>query len=340
MSEDLARYSRQIILAEFGEEKQRKLLSSYAVLVGCGALGSVIANNVVRAGLGKLRIIDRDYIELNNLHRQVLFDEKDIAENLPKAVAAARKLKAINSEVEVEAVVADFNPDNAEKLLSGADLVLDGTDNFEARYLINDVCLKRGLPWIYSGVIASYGMTMNILPGKTPCLRCFIAEMPPPGTVPTCDTAGVLGAIVGTIGSLASVEAIKLLTGWGQPNPGLIAVDLFDPSFEVLKVERREDCPACAEGHYEFLEAGTPTRAASLCGREAVQITISKAAPLSLPKLASRLEKIGRVSFNEFLLRFQVDDYELTIFPDARAIIKGTNDETLARTLYAKYVGL
>lgn len=256
---DMDRYSRQTLFPGIGEAGQRKLLQAKAVIIGCGALGSVIANNLARAGVGHLVIADRDVIKLHNLHRQVLYDEDDVARALPKAVAAAEKLRRINSSIRIEPVVTFVDRGNIEALIKGADIVLDGTDNFATRYLINDACLKHGIPWVYGGVITGNGMSMTILPGKTPCLRCLFAEMPPPGTAATADTVGVIGPIVCVIASIESAEAMKLLTGQGRLNEGLIAIDLWANTFEQITVsERATDCPACGRGKYAFLEGREP----------------------------------------------------------------------------------
>lgn len=336
---ELERYIRQIIFPPLGEEGQRRLLDSSVVIVGCGALGSHIANTLTRAGVGHIKIVDRDYIELNNLQRQILFDEEDIERGLPKAIAAAEKLRKINSQVEIEPLVADVHPRNVEEIIKGMDLVLDGTDNFETRYLINDACVKHDTPWIYGGAVGSYGMTMNIIPHQTPCLRCLFVQIPPPGSTPTCDTAGILGAVPALIGAIEANEALKLLTGKGRPNQGLIHIDLWENTFEIFQVARQEACPVCGQGRFEFLEAKEVAMVTSLCGRNAVQITPVAEVTISLPSLAKRLQAIGEVTFNEFLLRFQVNDYLITVFLDARAIIRGTSDETVARSLYAKYIG-
>ncbi|MCX7852795.1 MAG: ThiF family adenylyltransferase [Anaerolineae bacterium] len=349
MSEpSLARYQRQIIFAGLGEAGQRRLLASSVVIVGCGAIGSVLANHLARAGVGRLRIVDRDYVELNNLHRQALFDEDDLAARLPKAVAAERHLRKFNSEIEVEGVVADFNPANALELLQGADLALDGTDNFEARYLLNDACLKLGLPWVYTGVVASYGMTATLIPagaaakvGRQPtgCLQCLLGPEPPTGG-PTCDTVGVLGPIVATLASVSAAEAIKILTGSGELNPGLLHVDLWYNSFETFSwAGPQPDCPACGRGEYRFLNAEIGSRSAVLCGRNAVQVSAAHAR-LHLPTVAERLAALGRVRQNPYLVIAEIDGYELTVFADGRAIIKGTEDPELARSLYARYVGV
>lgn len=339
--EKLERYVRQIVFPELGEEGQRALLDASVTLVGCGALGTSIANQIVRAGVGRLVIADRDFVELNNLQRQTLFDETHLARNLPKAIAAAERLRAINSQVEIVPHVTDVNPDNVESLVAGTDLVLDGTDNFEVRYLINDVCVKLGLPWVYAAVIGSSGMTATIVPGETACLRCLFPDAPAPGTVPTCETAGILGPVVQIVAAIAVAEGIKLLAGRGALNRGLIAVDVWDHTYEAFEsAGRRTDCPACGQGRFDYLNASAGSRTASLCGRNAVQISVPDAGPLDLEEMARRLASVGQVSANEYLLRLVVDDYQITLFPDARAIIKGTGDEAVARTLYSKYVGI
>jgi len=340
---DLSRYARQIIFPDLGEAGQRKLLDSTVVLIGCGATGTVIANHLARSGVGHLRIVDRDFIELNNVQRQLLFDEQDIADGLPKAEAARRKLARINSQITVEGIVADVTADNILDLLAGADLAMDGADNFETRFLLNDACVKLGLPWVYTGVIASYGMTMTIRPGETACLRCLLGQMPAPGTAPTCDTAGVLAPSVSVVASIAAGEALKLLAGFGELNTGsLLNFDLLDNSLERFEVLRRPDCPACGQRNLEFLHAQSGTRSATLCGRNAVQISVAGRPAVDLAELAGRLRQSGiaQVTANPYLLRAPVDGLELTVFADARAIIKGTEDESVARTVYAKYVGM
>ncbi|HEX2909802.1 MAG TPA: ThiF family adenylyltransferase [Chloroflexia bacterium] len=344
-SNGLERYIRQTIFRGVGVEGQRKLLAAHALIVGCGALGTAIANLVARAGIGHITIIDRDFIELNNLQRQTLYDEADLEQNLPKAVAAAQKLRLINSEITVEAIVEDLNYENVEKLVAAADIVLDGTDNFETRYLLNDVCVKLNKPWIYSGVIASYGVSSTIIPGESPCYRCLFPEAPPPGTTPTCDTAGIVGPIVGMMGAMAAGEAIKLITGQGKLNRGLLSIDLWQLTFDRLPVETRQpDCPCCAQRNFEYLEAAGDigSRAASLCGRNAVQVTVRPIPELNIAEVARRMASAGaqELQENEYLLRFKLDGYDWTLFPDARAIIKGTDDLNAAKTLYARYVGI
>ena len=339
---DLSRYARQIIYPGLGEAGQRKLLASTVLIVGCGATGTVIANHLARAGVGHLRIVDRDFIELNNLQRQVLFDENDIAQQLPKAEAARRKLAAINSQIEIEGIVADVNPDNVLRLLHRADLVMDGADNFETRFLVNDACVQLGIPWIYSGVVASYGMSMTIRPGETACLRCLLGQMPAPGTTPTCDTAGVLGPSVAVVASIAAGEALKLLAGFGELNDGLLNYDLLDNSLDRFEIMRRPDCPACGERRFEFLNAERGTRTVTLCGRNAVQISLPDRPAVNLAEVAGRLRQSGvvDVAVNAYLLRAMLDGLEVTLFPDGRAIIKGTEEESVARTIYARYVGM
>jgi adenylyltransferase/sulfurtransferase len=339
------RYIRQTIFPGVGVAGQKKLLAAKVLIVGCGALGTALANALARAGVGHLTIIDRDFIELNNLQRQILFDEEDLRRNLPKAVAAANKLRLINSEIEINALVEDLNYENVEQLVAAADVVLDGTDNFETRYLLNDVCVKQGKPWIYSGVIASYGMTSTIIPGQTPCYRCLFPDPPPPGTTPTCDTGGIVNSIVGTISSIAAGEAIKLIVGTGKTNAGLLSIDLWQNTFDKLPIEMPlPGCPCCYLHNFEFLDAAGErgTHSATLCGRNAVQVTVHPAPELNLAELGGRLQSAGagRLDGNEYLLRFELDGYEWTVFTDARAIIKGTDEENVAKTLYARYIGV
>lgn len=339
----LDRYSRQTLFGPIGKEGQERLRSSSVLLVGCGALGTVLANNLCRAGIGHLIIADRDYVELNNLQRQILFDEDDVARHIPKAIAAAEKLQRVNSEVRVEALVEDINADGIETLVQKTDLVLDATDNFETRYLLNDVCVKYQRPWIYSGVIASYGVTMNILPGNTACLRCVFPEMPLPGTTATCDTAGVLNGIVGAMTGIASTEALKILLKSEKISRDLVTLDLWENVFDRIELPRQPDCPACGQHQYEFLDTLTGTHSTSLCGRNAVQVranTGPNKIRLDFPLLAERLRLVGEINYNEFLLHGRIDGYELTVFPDARAIIKGTDDEQVARSVYARYIGM
>lgn len=333
------RYSRQIIFADIGPSGQEKLSNSYAVVIGCGALGTVIASGLVRAGVGKVRIIDRDFIEYHNLQRQILFDEDDIKENLPKAVAAERRLRKINSSIEIEGIVSDVNHTNIERLVEGADLIVDGLDNFEARLLINDVCLKHNIRWIYGGAVGSTGMTMNVIPHKTACYRCLMPEKATGARTLTCDTAGVVNATPWIIASFEVVEAIKMLIGSPEVNTNLISIDVWSSDFRTLEIPRRDNCPACS-GKYEFLDGKLSTKTASLCGQNAVQVLASASFHMSLKELADRLTPLGEVSYSDFMLQFRTDDQEMIVFPDGRAIVKNTHDESYARGLYAKYVGV
>lgn len=332
------RYARQVTLDELGEAGQQKLGASRILLVGCGALGSMMANMLVRAGIGFVRIVDRDILELNNLQRQVLFDERDVRSGMPKAEAAVRRLRLINSSVTVEGRVEDVTPRNVEGLIADVSLILDGTDNLETRYLLNDACIRHGKPWIYGGVIGTTGMTMNILPGDGPCLRCLFPIPPPPGSLPTCETQGILGTAPAIIASIQVTEAIKLLIG-AEPSRHLLSIDLWSRSFQQVKVLRDDDCPTCAHGQLDFLETRETAWVTTLCGRNAIQITPPRESPLPLERLAQSLRELGEVSYNGLLLRLSVEGYELVLFPDGRVLIRGTTDEALARTLYARYVG-
>ncbi|GAB4247396.1 MAG: molybdopterin-synthase adenylyltransferase MoeB [Thermoleophilia bacterium] len=333
------RYSRQTLFAPIGEEGQRRLARARVGLVGCGALGSVIAGHLVRAGVGYLRIADRDYLELNNLQRQMLFTEADVARRLPKAVAAAEHLRAINSEVEVEPLVVDLNPFSVVDFADGLDLLVDGTDNFMARFLINDLAVSRSMPWVYGGVIGAAGMTLTVVPGQGPCLRCVFPDVPPPGSAPTCDTVGVLNTVVAVVGSLQANEVYKLLVDPEARNRDLLTVDLWDLRFETVQVARDPDCPACGRGEFPFLEAEEEYAATSLCGRNAVQVVPRPSTAVDLEALRARLAAVGEVRQNPFLVEVDVEGKTITVFPDGRAIIKGTDDLSAARVLYARYVG-
>ena len=334
----LDRYSRQILFPSIGKEGQRKLSSSYVVVIGCGALGSIISTSLVRAGVGKIRIIDRDFIEYHNLQRQLLFDEEDIRNELPKAIAAERHLKKVNSSIDIEGIVADVNFTNIEKLIKGADIVLDGLDNYETRFLINDASLKLNIPWIYGGAIASFGMTKVIIPHETSCFRCLVEELPPTSTIMTCDTAGVISPAPFIVGSLQTVEALKLLIGSNKTNKDLIVVDVWEVKFDRFNFKPLQDCPAC-QGQYDFLKGKYEIIATSICGQNAVQVLNPKLERLSLDKLAKQLKPLGKVSHNKFMLHFTIDKYEIIVFPEGRAIVKNTAKESIARALYSKYIG-
>jgi adenylyltransferase/sulfurtransferase len=332
-----------MLFQPIGEQGQQRLKHSCLTLIGCGALGTVVANTLVRAGIGFLRIIDRDFIELDNLQRQVLFDEQDLAANLPKAEAAARKLHKINSAVEVEGVVADVNPTNIETFCEDADLILDGTDNFETRFLINDVAVKHNVPWIYGACIAAEGLVMPILPRETPCLRCIWEQAPPPGTTPTCDTAGVLASIVNIVASLQALEAIKVLTGkLDELNRKLVTIDVWRGTWRSLSMQSaydQGDCRCCKHDEYDYLSGRATSATTTLCGRNAVQLLPPAGAKVNFKEIAGRLEARLRPKFNEYMLRFSVEDFQITLFPDGRAIIKGAADAAVARSVYAKYIG-
>ena len=332
------RYSRQVLFREIGVEGQRKLTASHIAIVGCGATGSALASLLARAGVGTIRIIDRDYVEPSNLQRQSLFDEADAAESLPKAIAAARKIAAFNSEIVIEPRVADLTPANIEVLLEGVQLILDGTDNFETRYLINDFAVKNSLPWIYTAAVGSYGVTMNVLPGKTACLACIFSD-PPQGTFETCETAGILNSAVNLAASIAATEAIKLLVGadhWLRRT--LLSFDEWrNERAEVAADQPRVGCRTCGEHQFPHL-AGEGRPHITLCGRNSVQIH-ERHRPVDLAQMSERLKPHGTVRHNDFVLKFWQEPYEMTLFPDGRAIIKGTTDQAVARSLYARYVG-
>lgn len=334
------RYSRQELFAPIGPEGQARLRRARVAIVGCGALGSTLAEMMARAGVGSLTVIDRDYVEESNLQRQSLFDEEDAARGLPKAAAAEARLRAINSEVAVRGVVTDLAADNAAELLKGADLVLDGTDNFETRFLLNDVCLKAGIPWVYGACVGSYGLALLVRPRVSPCLRCVLEEMPGPGG-PTCDTVGVVAPVVHVVAGLQAGEALKMLAGRAQDLlPGVVTVDLWKGRFEVMDLGGRAPwCPACTEGRYDYLESGTGTGSAVLCGRDAVQVRPPRGTRVDLPALAGRLAASGDVAANEHLVRFRAPGAEMVVFGDGRAIVKGVKDAAQARSLYARYVG-
>ena len=327
-----------MLFAPVGEAGQAQLAKTRIAIVGCGATGSALASLLSRAGVGYLRIIDRDYVEPSNLQRQVLFDEADAAESLPKAIAAARKIAAFNSEITVEPHAADLTPDNVEELLAEVEIVLDGTDNFETRYLINDFAISRNLPWIYAAGVASYAVTMNILPGETACLACVFPDSPR-GVVETCDTSGILNSAVNFVASVAATEAMKLAVGArDKVRRTLLSYDVWTNDYASVKTDKpRADCRACQQRDFVHL-AGEGRPHISLCGRNSVQIH-ERQRPIDFEDMTRRLSPHGAVRHNEFILKFWREPYELTLFPDGRAIIKGTNDTAIARSLYARYVG-
>ncbi|MDI3327047.1 MAG: ThiF family adenylyltransferase [Alicyclobacillaceae bacterium] len=335
----IGRYSRQILFAPIGASGQKRLSASRVAVVGLGALGTVLANHMVRAGVGFVRLIDRDFVEESNLQRQMLYDERDAEEGLPKAAAAARHLADFNRDVRLEPVIADLTWRNAESLLGDVDIILDGTDNFEVRYLVNDVAVKRGIPWIYGGAVAAHGVVLPVLPGDGPCLRCLFPEAPAPGEAPTCDTAGVIGPVVHVVASLQGTEALKMLVGDRKAiRRRLVYLDLWENRWSETDVSRsrRPDCPCCGARRFDWLSPRTDD-AVSLCGRQAIQVTLG--APLDLERLERRLAPLGQVRRNPFLLRFQIEDKRLTVFPDGRVLVQGTDDPAAARSLCARYIG-
>lgn len=339
------RYSRQVLFDRLGPEGQRQLLDSRVTLIGCGGLGTMIADTLVRAGVGFVRICDRDFVESNNLQRQTLFDEADVAGNLPKAEAARLKLCGINSLVTVEAVVADVNHTNIERFAEDSDLVLDGTDNFEARYLINDLAVKHAIPWVYGAVVGSTGLCLPVLPGKTPCLRCVFETPPPADMTPTCDTVGVLAPAVAVVAALQCTEAFKILSDrLDEVSRHLTSIDVWEPrmvNLNVMAPGQSQDCPCCRGGRFDYLDGRSVAMTSSLCGRDAVQINRSGTEPVDFALLAAKLRPVSQqpVVYNQYLLRAHLDGHEVTLFADGRTIIKGTDDPDRARSIHARYMG-
>ena len=340
------RYSRQVRFAGLGFEGQRRLRESRVLLCGCGALGTVLADTLVRAGVGMLRIVDRDFVDLSNLQRQVLFDEQDVAEHLPKAIVAANKLGRINSQVTLEPNVVDLDWRNVRDFVGDVDLILDGTDNFETRFLVNDVSLETGIPWVYAGVVGSHGQTMAVFPNESACLRCVIESPPDPGSMETCDTAGVIAPAVHMVTALQAATAIKILSGQRHlVEPQLTIVDVWEGTLRQMNLSglrERGQCPACGpERRRDWLNGGQTSHSTVLCGRNSVQISPAESIQLSLEDLAAKLVLLGQVTRNPFLLRFfpAGQDLQITVFRDGRAIIQGTDEIAVARSLYARYIG-
>jgi len=331
------RYSRQILLEKIKKSGQEELAKGRIVIIGCGALGTTIANNLVRSGIGHIIVVDRDIVELNNLQRQNLFDENDIGSS--KAGIAAEKLRKINSEIKIDPIVDDVNYENIERIIKNMNVVLDGTDNMLVRFLINDACVKHDIPWIYGGAIETYGMAMNIIPHETPCFRCLIQNLPEAGSIPTCDTVGVLNSIPGIIGSVQSTEALKILLGKNF-NKGLLTYDVWVHDFKNIMIKKREDCECCGKHNFEFLTAKKKETMISLCGKGAIQITPVDTVNISFEDLGKKLQKIGEVDYHKLVLRFKIPGYELNIFKNGRVIVIGTNDKKIAKSLYTKYIGL
>lgn len=345
MTDELLRYSRQIRFSEIGAEGQKRICGSRVLVCGCGALGTVLADTLVRAGVGFVRIVDRDFVDLSNLQRQVLFDEQDVAEHLPKAIVAARKLARINSQVTIDPHVADVDWRSIRSFAQDVDLILDATDNFEIRFLINDVSLELEIPWVYAGCVGSHGQTMAIFPHQTACLRCVIESPPDAGSTETCDTAGVIAPAIHMVTALQGAAALKILAGRSDlVAPQLTIVDVWEGSLRQMnlaKLRERSNCPSCVQGRRDWLNGGNASQPVRLCGRNSVQITPANPAPISLAELARKLETLGDVNRNPYLLRLRPKDqpFEITIFRDGRAIIQGTEDVAVARSLYARFVG-
>ena len=336
LSEDLLRYSRQTILPEIGIEGQKRLGDARCLVVGCGALGSMSSEHLARAGVGHITIIDRDIVELENLQRQILFSEADIGKT--KATAAQEHLKAINSKIEVEGLVEDLNPRNAGSIIQGMDVVVDGTDNMETRYLINDVCVKEKIPWVYGGAVSTYGMSMNIIPEDTACLICAFPHIPKPGSLPTCDTVGVVNTIPCIVASIQATEALKILLERDYSGH-LLIFDVWSHDFEHIRIARKHDCPCCVKRTFDHLDTEQMDLVTTLCGRNAVQISPVRGDDISLEQLAERLQKVGRVELSPVHLMFEGDGVAISVFSDGRAIVKGTDDISTAKSLYAKYIG-
>jgi adenylyltransferase/sulfurtransferase len=334
-----ARYSRQAILGVIGEAGQRRLARSTVLIVGCGALGGVQAELMARAGIGRLILVDRDVPELHNLQRQLLFDEQDVRERMPKAAAAARRLRAINSEIAIEALVADVMAANVEELLGPADLLLDGTDNFETRYLLNDAAVKAGKPWIYGGVLGTDGTVMAVRPGLGPCLRCLSPEPPDARLLPTCETQGVLNTAVVWVAALQVTEALQLLVR--DPGPGfeLHSLDVWHGTTRAVEVARDEACACCVERRFEFLNGERGSSSTVFCGRNAVQVTPENGTAPDFARLRERLEPLGTVTAGGLVLEFTRGGHRMVVFPDGRVLVMGTTDTAEARSLVARYLG-
>ncbi len=333
---DLLRYSRQVILPEIGPKGQKRLGEVSVLVVGCGALGSMSSEHLARAGVGHITIIDRDIVEIENLQRQILFSEADVGKT--KAMAAQEHLKGINSEIEVEGLVEDLNPRNAVAVIKDMDVVVDGTDNMETRYLINDVCVKDKIPWVYGGAVSTYGMSMNIVPEETPCLICAFPHIPKPGSLPTCDTVGVVNTIPSIVASIQTTEALKILLG-KEYSKHLIIFDVWSHDFERIRIVKKPDCPCCVRHNFNHMDVENMDLVTTMCGRNAVQISPVGEADISLTQLAERLEKVGTVKLGPSHLLFEGNEVAISVFLDGRAIVKGTDDISIAKSIYAKYIG-
>ena len=336
---DLSRYRRQMLYPGLGESGQEKLALGRVGLIGCGALGSFVAAELVRGGVGFLRLVDRDFPELSNLHRQILYDEQDVSTRTPKALAAARELRTANHEAEIEPVVEDLNAFSIERFARGLDVLVDATDNFATRFVINDYAVRQGIPWVHGGVLGASGVSLTVVPGDGPCFRCLYPEPPAPGSVETCDTAGVLTPAVGVIGSIEAAEVMKLLADPGSRNRGLLTVDVWETYFEVVEIERLSDCPACGRREFAFLEAEREFLVDEICGSDAIQIVPPGASPISLSALAERLAPVARVSLRELYLEAETEGIRFTIFGDGRTLVTGADSAERARSVYDRFIG-
>ena len=335
------RYSRQILFNEIGQAGQERLLDSQVLIVGCGALGTAQAEMLARAGIGRLSLADRDFVDESNLQRQTLFTEDDARQRIPKAVAAQNQLQKINSDITIDARIVDVNHSNVEGLIAGCDVVIDGTDNFATRYLINDACVKHGIPWVYGAAVGSYGVTMTIRPHQTACLRCIFEQAPPAGSAPTCDTAGVIMPVIQIVAAVQVTETLKLLTHSFQSlHQSLMHFDVWRNEWRsIAPGPPQRDCVTCGLGMFETLAPISKDNVAILCGRDAIQISPATSSSIDFASLAERLRPVGEVKFNDYLLRFKTGDFELTVFKDARSIIRGTDQIPIARSLYDRYIG-
>ena len=339
MDEGLERYSRQMLFEGIGRVGQEKLLGSRVAIAGCGALGTGIADKLARAGVGFLRLIDRDFVELNNLQRQVLFTEEHVEKRLPKAVAAVEALREINSAIEIESAVQDIDPSSVEWLLEGIDLVMDGTDNIETRLLVNDACVKADIPWVHGAALGSCGQEMAIIPHKSACYRCYLPQLPD-SPLEGCEVHGILNTVTGIVSAIESTHAFKILTGDLDFPSMMTFIDVWEGEVRQFAVDRDPECPACGKGEYEFLDRIASSWTSRLCGRNAVQITPATPMDIDFRELTESLEKIGKVTDNGYLLTLLVDDYELIVFPTGRVMVRGTTDPAVARSLCSKYIGM
>jgi len=335
------RYSRQVLFSGIGEQGQARIINSRVVIVGCGALGAMQASLLTRAGVGTLRIIDRDFVEESNLQRQILFDEQDVREMLPKAAAAEKKLRGVNSLINVQGVVDEVNASSVDRLLGGFDLIMDASDNFDVRFLINEYAVKNNVPWIYGACVGAYGLTFPVIPGQSACLRCVFESAPPPGVSPSCDTAGVIGPIVGAIVSIQVAEAMKLLSGArDRVRKKITTIDMWENRYDSINLPLPSaDCACCKRREYPYLDGSLGAETEALCGRNSVQIRPKMDAKIDFDDLAARLSPLGAIEQNRFLLRADIDGYRITVFSDGRAIIQGTYDTAIAKSLYSRYIG-